>query len=196
MASYNEVGLLFFTTFLLRLSLNMQRYVQHPTSIADVLRSLHDAEESFFHAANYLIVQATICTPVRDETTPAIFQPFRDSAIDFLYPVVCAWRDFSLIMYQLSKLSPSLHLSAATIAQYHSMRLNAQFARKFFLLLEATIVNVEGYINGRATKDVTQRLALPMAHLVSVDAVSCAGRLAPPNICPPPLLSGDYAMSQ
>ncbi|SJL00769.1 uncharacterized protein ARMOST_04083 [Armillaria ostoyae] len=121
----------------------MQRYVQHPTSIADVLRSLHDAEESFFHAANYLIAQATICTPVRDETTLAILQPFRDSATDFLYPVVCAWREFSLFTYYLSELSPSSHLSAATIAQYRSMRLNAQIARKIFLLLEATIVNVE-----------------------------------------------------
>ncbi|KAK0441909.1 hypothetical protein EV421DRAFT_1810703 [Armillaria borealis] len=141
MASNNEVGLLFFAIFLLWLSLNMQRYVQHPTSIADVLRSLHDAEESFFHAANYLIAQATICTPVRDKTTLAIIlQHFRDSAIDFLYPVVCAWREFSLFTYYLSELPPS---SAATIAQYRSMRLNAQIARKSFLLLEATIVNVE-----------------------------------------------------
>lgn len=160
----------------------MQRYVQHPTSIADVLWSLHDAEESFFHAANYLIAQATICTPVRDETTPAIFQPFRDSAIDFLYPVVCAWRDFSLIMYQLSKLSPSLHLSAATIAQYHSMRLNAQIARKIFLLLEATIVNVEATLTAELrrtsrrdslfqwlTWSASMRLALldDLPHLIS-----------------------------
>ncbi|KAK0239765.1 hypothetical protein EDD85DRAFT_823241 [Armillaria nabsnona] len=121
----------------------MQRYVQHLTSIVEVLRSLRDAEESFFHAANYLMTQATICTPVRDETTPVILQPFRDSAIDFLYPVVCAWRDFSLIMYHLSKLSPSLHLSIATIVQYRSMRLNTQIARKNILLLEATIVHVE-----------------------------------------------------
>ncbi|KAK0463278.1 uncharacterized protein EV420DRAFT_1639436 [Desarmillaria tabescens] len=112
----------------------MQRYVQHPTSIADVLRNLHDTEESFFHAANYLIAQATICTPVRDETTLAILQPFRDSAIDSLYPVVCAWRNFSLFTCFLSDLSSSSHLSAATIAQ---------IARENSPLLEAAIVNVE-----------------------------------------------------
>ncbi|KAK0430502.1 hypothetical protein EV421DRAFT_1912871 [Armillaria borealis] len=62
---------------------------EHSTSIAGVLESLHDAEESFFHTTNYLIVQATICAPVR-ETTLAILQPLRDSAVDFLRPVVRA----------------------------------------------------------------------------------------------------------
>ncbi|KAG7442037.1 uncharacterized protein BT62DRAFT_1010819 [Guyanagaster necrorhizus] len=96
---------------------------------------------------NYLITQVAICAPSQKPTTFAVLEPLRDAAVDFLHPLVEAWKfmwsvmDFNSCILRDEPLSEWKSWFYAKL--YASMRLNIQHARDVFPLLEATIDNAE-----------------------------------------------------
>ncbi|KAK0216084.1 hypothetical protein IW262DRAFT_1397848 [Armillaria fumosa] len=119
---------------------------EHLPTMRDALKGLHDMEASVFHYINYLITQVTTCAPFHKKATLAIFEPLRDAVVDLLNLVIEAWSHVApVISYFASLLERPVTASESSCiaGEYHSMRLNAQLARRYITLLDATISSVQ-----------------------------------------------------
>ncbi|KAK0189544.1 hypothetical protein F5146DRAFT_629820 [Armillaria mellea] len=113
----------------------------------EVIEGLRDMEASLFHTVNYLITKVVICAPSQKEASLATLEPLRDTAVDFIRPVVAVLTNLPAIIdyFSCALESEPIPESSSEYATelYVAMLSNTQLPRDAFPPLSAAALSVE-----------------------------------------------------